>query len=164
MTTLEGIATHLKETVQQVKQQSGLPVFYPSKVPISDHSKLYIKMGVVEPGKSYVIDIDSEETCAIPQDCKIGHLRAELLADKDGKPTIEYNSNHKEVTVPVQLADGIRGYYTPQHTGTGSQVYYEQIQWREQGVLYTIVWDLGKQDAKHFLVDMANSAISSGPR
>jgi hypothetical protein len=90
--------------------------------------------------------------------CTLGSISAELKGQmipdhtlkQDGEKTTEVEVKK----VPVDLANTIKGYYTPGFTAAG---YVEpKVQWTSKDVLYTIQWATADQKD---LVQMANSAI-----
>jgi hypothetical protein len=134
-------------------QDHGIAVLVPSTLRLEDPKKS--ASSVVHDG--YVLELDYSEPCAGANVC----LSAEFTAQRgQAKP-------HGRA---VALVDGIRGAYAGIQCGASCSP--AGIQWREHGVLYSIVATLGAELApkpkQHAViaafVAAADQAIGAGPR
>lgn len=145
----------LKQTLAALKEQTKLPIIFPQKIPALPKQAGYYIYTIAEPGNSrYMISIDKTQDCHGKHNCMIGNLTAVT-----GQiPKVYYSMDNQEITVPVPLAGGKKGYFTPSHAM--ADFWSPQIEWRDGNVLYRLSWNLvAHSPEKEMLVTMANSII-----
>ena len=156
MLSANKVISGLPPALEDAKKQTDAPVLFPTEVPTTD--KKYFAStdpAAVKNGFVYWINVDATASCAGVHVCNIGSMRAEM-----GKsPTIEYDMQNQEITIPVILKSNIKAYFTPGHSM--GDYFPPQIQWRAKNVLYTLVWsNITKPSEHETLLQMANSAIA----
>ena len=145
----------LKQTLAELREKTNLPVIFPQKIPVLPKEASYYIYVTAEPGNSrYMISIDKTQECHGKHNCMIGNL----MAVKGQIPQVYYSMENQEITVPVELAGGKKGYFTPSHAM--ADFWSPQIEWRDGNVLYRLSWNLvAHAPEKEMLVNMANSVI-----
>jgi len=148
----------LTSTLNKLKKATTLPVIFPQRVP-QDHdlSRYYSHYVIDEPGQTthYTLSIDATSDCQGIRACNLGYLSARA----DANPEIYYDMNNQAITIPVQLAKQLQGYFTPGHA-IGS-FFPAKLEWREGTILYTLTWTMAPAAEQATLIAMANSAIES---
>lgn len=142
-----GTPVAVNEILPKLKGKTQVPIFIPSS--ISASQKLYYQS--TAKADSYTISIGYTADCNAGA-CSFGEIRAQ----KGG----EFSTKIEGVTKTlknVQLAGGMKGVF---HNGCGAYC-TANIEWKTQGVLYTIAIRNGKEAD---LIKIANSAIQAGKR
>jgi len=151
------------DIIKAVTDFVEIPVLFPTIIK-GEAGKVYFAYTDLQdnfnsssPKGRYSINIGHTPGC-FAHYCTLGYISAET----NGQITPDYTLKHEgektteiEVQkVPVDLANNIKGYYTPGFAAAG---YVEpKVQWTYKNVLYTIRWATADQKD---LVLMANSAI-----
>lgn len=152
----------LDTAMQFVEKSSNMPVMFPKKVPQIAKTTLYAVVGTqsekTDYNKYWSINASNTKNCDT-RACIVGGV----IAEKDGKLELSYETaeDHFEKPIPkekIELANHVVSYYTPAHTEADWHV--ASIEWKENGVLYQIHWDM-KGDSKKALTEMANSAMKN---
>lgn len=147
----------LDQTLKEIKSKINTAVVFPAQVPKNAENKKYYvtaDFSGEQQGVSYRIYIDATKDCHGVKVCNMGMIQAEHF----GLPTIKYDRENREITVPVQLAHHHKGYFTPGYA-MGDYV-PPSIQWRDKEVLYTLSWRGSIGSEKKILRNMANATIS----
>ncbi len=143
-----GTPVAVNEILPMLNGKTQVQIFIPSS--ISASQKLYYQSTAKADG--YTISIDYTADCRGAGACSFGEIRGQ----KGG----EFSTKMEGVTKTlknVQLAGGVKGVF---HNGCGAYC-TANIEWKTQGVLYTIaIRNGGEAD----LIKMANSAIQAGKR
>lgn len=142
-----------KESLSALKGKTTLPVIFPKKVPLlSGGPQYYVYVETQSHGSIYTISIDNTSACQGKHVCSLGSLTASI----GDNPEIYYSMDNKELTVPVKLAGGKTGYFTPSHAM--GDFWPPQIEWRDKNVLYRLSWNIApKLPDKEMLINMVNS-------
>jgi hypothetical protein len=142
-----------KTILRTLKEKTQLPVIFPQKIPALGNLTGYYIYTEAESGTShYLISMDKTADCHGKHNCTIGSL----FASVGGIPQIYYSTDNKELTVPVDLVGGKKGYFTPSHAM--ADFWAPQIEWRDGNILYRLSWNLAANvPEKEALVAMANS-------
>jgi hypothetical protein len=148
---------NLNKSLQKQKDQTAVPVIFPKILPASAELKqYYLHLNTVEQAdEEFSLSIDATADCNGAHACNLGYLTAKQLAN----PEIYYDMNNQEITTSIELARGLKGYFTPGHA-MGS-FFPAMLSWRDDSILYTLSWNLAMPDEQITLVEMANSAILS---
>lgn len=148
----------LPQAIAKAKKKSTLPVLFPKRVPVDPKIKTYYastSLTNIPHGINYIINVDRTKGCNGVHYCNVGMLKAESKAN----PQMYYDRNHREITIPVKLNDGFKGYFTSSHAM--GDFWPAMLQWRNNGTLYTLIWNVVPQiKEKHALIKMANSIIA----
>ncbi len=137
----------LGRALKAVKGATDVPILVPSRVS-AEFTRLY-SFGVGR-SDSYEFELSSAKRCHGANVCFV----AGFTAQRGERPS----GAHK-----VTLTGGQTGYYEPVHCGASCAP--AGIEWRQDGVLYSIQSKLGtKSTDRKLLVGLANSAIRGGPR
>jgi hypothetical protein len=151
---VDPVAKELRSALLQVNRKTKVPVLLPSKLPLKvDKEPLYAHSE--SEVDSYGITLGTEPDCGVNA-CLVGIFQATRSSEAP---------HADEVDKLVNLAAGIKGYYTAKSCGASCAP--PQIQWMYRRALYTIQFKVDGKDAQEDeanIVEMANSAISSGPR
>lgn len=142
-------ATNITKIITEIQQKANIPVLFPSKIP---NIRYYPSAKITNSG--YIIYIDATKDCGGVHACNIGIVSAEVA----GNPIIYYDMNNKEITIPVKLANNLKGYYTPGHAM--GDYWPTNIVWRDKNVLYSITWALDPKIERATIIAMANSMIN----
>lgn len=133
--------------LKAVNRVSEIPVLLPSRL-TAEFPRLY-SFGRGRAG-SYELEVSSRRSCHGANACFV----AGFTGARGERPS----ATHK-----VRLARGRTGYYQPVRCGASCAP--ASVEWRQEGVLYTIQSKLGtKSTDRSLLVGLANSAIRNGAR
>ncbi len=138
----------VNEILPKLKGKTQVPIFIPSS--ISASQKLYYQS--TPKADSYTISMDYTADCRGAGACSFGEIRAQKGGD--------FSTKMEGVTKTlknVQLAGGVKGVF---HNGCGAYC-TANVEWKAQGVLYTVAIKNGKEAD---LIKIANSAIQAGKR
>lgn len=148
------VAEELRAELPKVKRLTKVPVLLPGELPHSPGGEAlyaYSEAGADE----YNITLGTEPECGANA-CLVGTFQA-----RRGEEPPEAD----EVDKVVDLAGGVKGFYTAKSCGASCAP--PQIEWMYEGVLYTLQFKVGGKDGREDeekILALANSAISSGPR
>lgn len=151
---------NLSLTLQQLKQQTQMPVLFPEKIPGST-TRMYASKSSDPSGnyrRYWQINVDSTPDCKGTHYCNIGSLTAEL----GKKISLNYESlpdKNSHLKEPVKLKDDIIGYYTPFHVqASGIE---PTLEWRQGNVTYTLQWYIPAEETqqKQILIDMVKKNL-----
>jgi hypothetical protein len=143
-----GVDESLQAFKSKVDIQIGLPRFIPAST-----EGLYLHFQTLS-RQHYIIDLSEQVDCNGANYCNIGSVTAEMGAD----PIIHYDNENREITVPVTLAESIKGYYTPGYALGSSTP--PQVSFRCKNVLYTVSWrTVNAKDIKMTLIRLAEATI-----
>lgn len=141
-------AVPVSQILQKLKGKTQVPIFIPSRLPISQ--KLYYQtQGKAD---SYTISMEYTADCRGTGACTLGEIRGQ----KGG----EFSTKLEGVTKTlknVQLARGMKGVF---HNGCAAYC-TATLEWRTQGFMYTVAIRNGREAD---LIKIANSAIQAGKR
>ncbi len=151
MVTAKKAITNLPSALTKLTLKSDAEITFPHKVPMTSKKKYYASAQTTKSG--YVIYVDSTPECHGVHNCNIGSITSE----KVGNPQIYYDMQNKEITIPVTLVSGHRGYYTPGHAM--GDYWPPRLEWRRDNILYTISWQLDNKTAQDTLMYMANTTL-----
>lgn len=156
--TINLVAAHnlinnLDKAKAEAKQKTEVPVLFPKRIASDPAIKIYYATTDLTAAPGYRIYVDSSKDCHGMHTCNIGSVSAEI----GGNPVIYYDMNNKEITIPVMLANNLKGYYTPAHAM--GDFWPTMLVWRDKNVLYTITWQLKPKIEKNAIITMANSMI-----
>ena len=140
-------AVAVSEILPKLKGKTQVPIFIPSS--ISASQKLYYQS--TAKADSYTISIGYTADCHAGA-CSFGEIRSQ----KGGEFTTKIEGVTKTLK-NVQLAGGVKGVF---HNGCGAYC-TASVEWKAQGVLYTVAIKNGKEAD---LIKIANSAIQAGKR
>lgn len=153
-----------EKVIRTLKNQTLLPVIFPSKIPDVAAQKLYMSANSygVHPDyqKFWQLNADTTATCQGVKVCNVGFISAEANGQLDlSYTTLPDNKNH--LKEQVKLQNNKLGYYTPFHIQASGV--NPTLEWKEKNILYTLSWQIQADVAqqKQILIEMANSAISS---
>lgn len=143
-----------QKSIALLKEKTKLPIIFPKKIPVfPDLTGYYVHVETQSNGTHYTISIDTTPDCEGKHNCTIGSL----TASTGDNPQVYYSMDNKELTVPVSLTGGRKGYFTPSHAM--ADFWAPQIEWRDGNVLYRLSWNLvAKVPEKETLVNVVNSA------
>lgn len=143
-----------EKTMALLKEQTKLPIIFPKKVTVfPDLKGYYLHVETQSGGARYTISIDTTPDCQGKHNCTIGSL----TASTGDNPQIYYSMDNKELTVPVSLSNGKKGYFTPSHAM--ADFWAPQIEWRDGNTFYRLSWNLSaKLPEKEILINLVNSA------
>jgi len=147
-TSTEPPAEIFRKELPRLKQQTGVPILLPSKLP--DFAQP-VYVSATGDRTSYSITLSSTPNCTANA-CFIGSFQA-----KRGKQSSFDQS--------ISLAKHHQGFYKPLSCGASCSP--PAIAWVDQRVLYEIQMSLPKRDkevVKTAFIQMANSAIEAGAR
>ncbi len=149
---------NINQVISNVKQQAKVPVLFPSKVPLTASTDKYYASDMVHPdGNGYFISIDKTADCNGAKYCSIGQVSAQM----GDRPQIYAEMNGPDLTAPVNLLKGQKGYFTPAHAE--ADYWPTQIELRQGNVLYRISWTItDKKQEKQVIVALANSMLLAG--
>lgn len=142
-----GTPVAVSEILPKLKGKTQVPIFIPSS--ISASQKLYYQS--TAKADSYTISIGYTADCHAGA-CSFGEIRSQ----KGGEFTTKIEGVTKTLK-NVQLAGGVKGVF---HNGCGAYC-TASVEWKAQGVLYTVAIKNGKEAD---LIKIANSAIQAGKR
>ena len=145
----------LTKELIQAKQKTDIAILFPKRIASDPANKKYYAFADLTASPGYRIYIDSTASCHGVHTCNIGTVTAEL----GGNPTIYYDMNNKEITIPVILTNNLKAYYTPGHAM--GDYWPPRIVWRDKNVLYTISWQLNPAIAQQAIIAMANSMLTT---
>ncbi|MEG4984621.1 hypothetical protein QUB08_02390 [Microcoleus sp. BR0-C5] len=143
-----GTAVPVSQILQQLKGKTQVPIFIPSRLPISE--KLYYQSQAE--ADSYTISMEYTADCRGAGACSFGEIRGQ----KGG----EFSTKVEGVTKTlknVQLAGGVKGVF---HNGCGAYC-TATIEWKSQNFMYTVAIKNGRESD---LILIANSAILARKR
>ncbi len=148
------VAKELRPELTKVKGLTSVPVLLPDELPHPAGDKPLYTYSEGD-ANEYKITLGSEPKCGANA-CLLGVFQAQR-----GEEAPEAD----EVDRVVDLANGIKGYYTAKSCGASCAP--PQIQWLYEGVLYTIQFRVGSKDDNEdetIIMGMANSAIKAVAR
>jgi len=137
----------VSKILPQINRKTQMPIFLPSRLPFSPQ----VFYNVEVDSAHYSIDINHTPDCQ-GTPCYIGAIRAE----RGGKVS-EPSGIRGETFTSVELAGGIRGIFA---NACGAYC-TALVEWQYQGVLYQVTIKNGREEE---LIQIANSAITAGPR
>jgi hypothetical protein len=143
-----GTAVPVSQILQKLKGKTQVPIFLPSRLPISQ--KLYYQSQAKT--DSYTISIEYTADCRGGGACSFGEIRGQ----KGG----EFSTQLEGVTKTlknVQLADRVKGVF---HNGCGAYC-TATLEWKSRGFMYTVAIKNGRESD---LILIANSAILARKR
>jgi len=142
------VAQSIKAFKAKVDLQVAFPRFIPS---ITEGQYLHFSA----PSRHhYIISFSDKKDCAGANYCTIGSVTAEIGAN----PVIHYSRDNKELTLPIILAESLKGYYTPGYALASSRP--AQVSFRCKNVLYTVSWRANDaSDVKMTLIRLAEATI-----
>lgn len=143
-----GTAVPVSEILPKLKGKTQVPIFIPSSIPVSQ--KLYYQ--TTAKADSYTISMEYTADCRGAGACSLGEIRAQ----KGGAFSTKIEGVTKTLK-EIQLAGGVKGSF---HNGCGAYC-TASVEWKGQGVLYTVAIKNGKEAD---LIKIANSAIQAGKR
>lgn len=152
MVTAKKAVTNLPTVLTKLTLKTDTEIVFPHKVPTTSKKKYYAYAESTKSG--YVIYIDNTPECHGVHNCNIGSITAE----KAGNPQIYYDIQNKEITVPVVLTRGFKGYYTPGHAM--GDYWPPRLEWRRDNMLYSLSWQLDNSTAEDTLLHMANTTLA----
>ncbi len=141
-------AVPVSEILPKLKGKTQVPIFIPSRLPISQ--KLYYQ--TQSKPDSYIVSMEFTADCKGTGACTLGEIRGQ----KGG----EFSTKLEGVTKTlknVQLAGGMKGVF---HNGCGAYC-TATLEWKTQGFMYTVAIRNGLEAD---LIKIANSAIQAGKR
>jgi hypothetical protein len=152
----------LNDAMANLKQQTAIPVLFPDKIPVSSQvnaqTKFFLSTIVFPNGNGYSISVDKTANCNGAKYCSIGTITAQ----KGERPQIYSDMNGADLTVPIVLYQGIKGYYTPDHTE--ADFWPTQIEFKKGLVLYRVSWVVMDMSQEKYVISMlANSMLQAGP-
>lgn len=134
---------------QQIKGKTRVPVFLPSRLPLSDIQQL--DFDVKAGSQGYIVAMYLGKGCRASA-CYFGTVEA-----KKNEPVSPPSQLPNDTYRSIQLADKIRGTFL-NICGAYCTAF---VEWRNEGVLYRITMKNGRQQE---VVRMVNSAIQAGRR
>lgn len=144
---------NLASTINTVKTKTTLAVVFPTVVPQSKTP--YYASYWMGRGQRYTLNIDTSAACHGAHYCNTGSL----AAVENGKPHMYAAKNHQILTVPVNLANHTKGFYTPGHAM--GDYWPPMLEWQQGSVLYRLTWnDASSKD----LMSMANTVIEANKK
>lgn len=156
ISNLDATLAEAKSKIIYTRFSSGAPlpsdlfVAFPAKIPFSG-LKAYANFITLKAGDSYAIEVANKPACEMSKSCLSGSLMLQWKAN----PTIYYDSEDKQATLPLVLHHGIQGFYT--HGFAMADFWPARLEWRYKEVLYTLSW--ANQESQQVFVQMANSVI-----
>lgn len=144
------VAKEFRAVLQRLKRDAGAPLLLPAELPAAvSGGRVYVEGSGDQTG--YSITLSSSPRCGANA-CFVGFFSA-----TKGETL---NEDYERVA----LAEGITGAYKPETCGGSCSP--PQIEWERRGVLYTIQLRIhgGDERDRRMLIEVANSAIQSGPR
>lgn len=156
----------LDNVINAIKSKSTLPVYFPPQVPLNKQNpKLYANYATAammpDYNRIWFIYVDTTPICQGTHICNIGLISAQ----QDGKLTLTYNPApdwKPKKAEKVMLKNHKMAYFTPFYVA--ADAVNPTLQWQDNGVVYTLRWQVNSGDAKKVLINMANSAIQAGAR
>lgn len=142
------IAVPIGKILPQLKAKTQVPIFLPSQFPFSQ--KVYFNAQSRLDG--YSVSIDYTPNCRGAGACSAG----EISAQKGGE-FMQKTEGVTKTLKTIQLAKKTQGIF---HNGCGAYC-TASVQWKSQGVLYTVGIKNGREADT---VQIANSAIEAGVR
>lgn len=130
-----------------VVADSGVPVRVPDTLPLDITESRIFAEGEGRP-KGYIISLAGAPDCGGANACTYGYLSAKTGAKLGARPN-------------ARLKGGIRAVFSPLSCGASCSP--PSISWRQGGVLYVIGLKAVPGTKRQF-IQLANSAISAGPR
>jgi hypothetical protein len=152
------VIANLDQAIQEIKNKSKLPVFFPEQVPVPAAGQKYYASWIIRPDGGYYISIDTDAQCNGAKYCSVGSV----MADLGKRPEIYYAPNGQDITHAVGLYKGKKGFYTPAHAE--ADYWPAMVDWRMGNVLYQVSWKLDKKNQQQIVIDLADSAIKKGAR
>lgn len=151
---------NLKIALAKISTRSNIPVFFPSKYPVSNHNPKFLYASDTsntggEPIQTWQVSIDATPDCHGTKVCNIGSLTAERKLNID-RNYISLPDNQKHSKEMISLRKDKTGYYTPFHIEAGGV--NPTLEWKEKGVWYTLRWRIDAEPAcqKQAMIDMVN--------
>lgn len=143
---------YLSAVLDQVKQQSQVPVLLPSSLP-DEITSDPIYVTVEGDADYYNLTLGLVPDCTANV-CSVGSLSAERGGE----------AYPDEFSSTVTLANGISGYFSPMACGASCSP--PVLSWEYDGAFYRLYLKLGGEDAEveAQMAAIANSAITAGPR
>lgn len=152
MATAKKAIDNLPSTLTKLTLKTDAEIVFPHKVPVTSGKKYYAFAQSTKSG--YIIYVDSTPECHGVHTCNIGSI----VAQKAGNPQIYYDMLNKEITVPVKLDRGFKGFYTPGHAM--GDYWPPRLEWRRDNILYSLSWQLDNTSAEDTLIHMANTTLA----
>lgn len=153
---------NLTSVLAAAKKDAKVTVEFPAIIPETKNNVKYfasLDQASKQYGFSYMINVDSTADCHGVKYCNVGMVTARVNAKVD----MQTDRKNKVITVPVDLADGLKAYYTPGHPM--GDYFPASIQWMDNDVLYMISWNVqstSEELTRFLLTTMANSAKHPG--
>ena len=154
---------HFRLVINQLKQQTTIPILFPAKIPTSDpNQNLYASLSSLDSSTHYKeawqINVDATEDCQGMKICNIGYISAEKNCHFEKTySTMPDNKPHDKES--VVLTDNLSAYYTPFHVGADSA--NPTLEWQQKGICYRISWRVYGDPSiqKEVLTKIGSSAV-----
>jgi len=143
-----GTAVPVSEILPKLKGKTQVPIFIPSRIPVSQ--KMYYP--TTAKAVSYTISMEYTADCGGAGACSFGEIRGQ----KGGEFTTKLEGVTKTLK-NVKLAGGVQGVF---HNGCGAYC-TATLEWKTQGFMYTVAI---KNRRESDLILIGNSAIQAGKR
>jgi hypothetical protein len=152
------VIKNLDQTLTTIKNDGNKTVVFPTLIPPAKNLKQLFSssdLTLKAQGFAYIINADATPTCNGAHYCNIGSLTAKTK----GEPRMYKDRQDKVITVPVKLANGIQGFFTPGHAM--GDYWAPTIEWKNNNMLYSLRWNakVSGMSEQEMMVAMANSAI-----
>lgn len=143
----------LRPIVQQLKQQTRVPVLIPNSLP-ADATSQPVYPAIRATPTRYEVSLNLTQDCSGASACSIGSIQGE----QGGAPLPE------EFVKRVSLAGNISGYFSPSRCGASCSP--AVVGWKYQDTFYRISLKApgSDQEQEQALTGFANSAITAGVR